>query len=285
VSLSTPVAAPVTVDFATADGTAAAGTDYTAVDGTLTFAPGVTEQVVRVPIQGDDAFEPDETFFVNLSNPVNDVIADGQGQGTIGNDDGEGGALTGTGADEVLDGTNGDDNLWGRSGDDFLSGSGGDDALFGGSGDDNLDGGAGDDTLAAGSGDDALSGGSGDDSLWGGSGNDELSGGSGNDVLRGGSGSDAFVLEAADGDQGSDTLLDFTQGEDKLGFQGFGESLNAFADLDTNANGLLDAGDAHVSIVGANTIIDLGGQTDGASEGNLKVLGVDGLQEDDLGFS
>ena len=132
---------------------------------------------------------------------------------------------------------------------------------------------------------DVLSGGSGDDSLWGGSGNDALSGGSGNDELRGGSGSDAFVFEAADGNQDSDTVLDFAQGEDKLEFRDFGGSLNEFADLDTNANGLLDEEDAQVSIVGSDTVIDLAGQTGDDAAGSLKVLGVDGLQNDDLSFS
>ena len=58
VSLSTPVDAPVTVDFATADGTADAGTDYTAVSGTLTFAPGETVQTITVPITGTFTKEP-----------------------------------------------------------------------------------------------------------------------------------------------------------------------------------------------------------------------------------
>src|SRR5256886_16806290 len=53
----------------------------------VTFAPGVTIQPVTVTVNGDTKFEPNETFFVNLSNPTNATIADGQGQGTILNDD------------------------------------------------------------------------------------------------------------------------------------------------------------------------------------------------------
>jgi len=301
VSLSSPVNAPVTVDFATADGTATAGSDYTAVSGTLTFASGETEQEVRVPITGDGAVEPNESFFVNLSNPVNDVIADGQGEATIIDDDG---ALnrTGTNADEVFDGTDGDDVLQGGNGDDALTGAGGDDALTGGAGDDAIDGGAGDDILAGGSGDDTLDGGTGDDTMGGGSGNDvlqggagddtlvggsgddQLSGGAGNDALIGGSGNDAFVFTAADGDAGQDTIRLFNADEDTLRFEDFGERMDAFSDLDTNANSVLDDDDAHVSVDAGNTVIDLGGQTDGASEGTLTLVGVTGLEADDISF-
>src|SRR5438128_6033450 len=53
----------------------------------VTFAPGTTSQTVTVTVNGDTKFEPDETFFVNLTLPVNATIADGQGVGTIQNDD------------------------------------------------------------------------------------------------------------------------------------------------------------------------------------------------------
>jgi hypothetical protein len=77
----------VTVDFATTDGTAIAGEDYIATSGTLTFAPGETTKIIPVPIIGDYTIEPDETFTVNLSNPVNATINRGLGEGTIWNDD------------------------------------------------------------------------------------------------------------------------------------------------------------------------------------------------------
>ena len=54
---------------------------------TLTFAPGETTQTITVPVNGDVLDEADETFFVNLSSPVNATIADGQGVGTITDDD------------------------------------------------------------------------------------------------------------------------------------------------------------------------------------------------------
>lgn len=77
----------ITVDFATADGTAVAGEDYIATSGTLTFAPDETTKFIPVPIIGDYVIEPTETFTVNLSNPVNATINRGVGVGTIGNDD------------------------------------------------------------------------------------------------------------------------------------------------------------------------------------------------------
>jgi Calx-beta domain len=79
----------VTVQYATADGGATAGSDYQAVGGTLTFAPGETSKTITVPVNGDRLPEPNETFFVNLGNATNATIADGQGVGTIADDDAE----------------------------------------------------------------------------------------------------------------------------------------------------------------------------------------------------
>src|SRR6185503_11046923 len=87
VSLSAPSALPVTVNYATADGTAGAGSDYASTNGLLSFAPGTTNQTITVRVNGDLLNEADETFFVTLSNPTNATIADGQGVGTINNDD------------------------------------------------------------------------------------------------------------------------------------------------------------------------------------------------------
>src|SRR5262249_18031640 len=78
----------VTVDFATADGTAMAGSDYVKASGRLTFPPGTLIQTIAITIIGDTKVEPDETFTVNLTNPVNAVIVKGQGTGVIINDDG-----------------------------------------------------------------------------------------------------------------------------------------------------------------------------------------------------
>src|SRR5262249_38550289 len=88
VSLDQPQTAPVTVDFATADGTATAPGDYVPNTGTVTFAPGETAKTVAVQVKGDTTVERDETLDVNLANATgNATIADGQGIGTIANDD------------------------------------------------------------------------------------------------------------------------------------------------------------------------------------------------------
>jgi large repetitive protein len=78
----------VTVDWATGGGTAPAVSDYVPANGTATFAPGVTTRTVTIQVVGNRVPEPNETFFVNLSNPSpNAYIGDGQGVGTILNDD------------------------------------------------------------------------------------------------------------------------------------------------------------------------------------------------------
>ena len=88
VTLAVPYSNTVTVNFTTADGTAlVSGDDYTATSGTLTFAPGETTKTVTVTVKGDITDEANETFVVNLSNPINATIADGQGQGTITDND------------------------------------------------------------------------------------------------------------------------------------------------------------------------------------------------------
>ena len=81
-------ATPVSVSYATSNGTATAGVDYTAASGTITFAPGVTTQTVHVDIIGDTVVEPNETFTVTLSAPTGATIARATATGTIINDDG-----------------------------------------------------------------------------------------------------------------------------------------------------------------------------------------------------
>ncbi|HWU71038.1 MAG TPA: Calx-beta domain-containing protein, partial [Pseudoxanthomonas sp.] len=87
VTLSGASATAVTVDYATANGTATAGSDYAAGSGTLTFAPGVTTQTISVVINDDATDEPDETYTLGLSNAVAATIADNSGLGTIVDDD------------------------------------------------------------------------------------------------------------------------------------------------------------------------------------------------------
>lgn len=91
ITLSAPSDGTTTVDWTTANGTgpnaATAPSDFKSASGTVTFKSGRTTATVAVVVKGDVTVEPNETFFVNLSNPVGATIADGQGVGTISNDD------------------------------------------------------------------------------------------------------------------------------------------------------------------------------------------------------
>lgn len=88
VTLSEPNNTPVSVDFQTSDGTATAPSDYSATSGSLDFPVGETRRTIAVPVKEDVADESDEeTFKVTLSNVVHANIADGEGIGTIRDDD------------------------------------------------------------------------------------------------------------------------------------------------------------------------------------------------------
>ena len=75
----------VTVDYATSDGTAVAGSDYSAASGTLTFNAGDTSQTVQVTVLTDSEDESQETLTLTLSNPSQATLDDGTGTGTIEN--------------------------------------------------------------------------------------------------------------------------------------------------------------------------------------------------------
>jgi Ca2+-binding RTX toxin-like protein len=212
----------ITVDYATSAGTATAGTDYTTTSGTLSFAPNDMTENISVPVSGDLVDEANETFTVILSNASGGTtLTDGQGIGTITNDDSPVGSCT-------ITGTAGDDIIYGTSGNDVICGLGGADRLFGQAGNDVLDGGPGLDrvdfssatggvTVHIGNGTAVGAGNSGTDTLIsisdavgskfadtmtgdGGSnwffasaGNDTLSGLGGNDRLRGQAGNDTIM--------------------------------------------------------------------------------------------
>lgn len=182
-------------------------------------------------------------------------------------------SLFGNAGDDNLDGGIGDDSLKGQIGDDTAAGGIGNDLLFGGggndaidadigddvvngnSGADNLAGGRGADTLRGQGGPDTLIGGLGNDILLGmagvdrldgGGGNDTLIGGMADDVLTGGDGRDIFVFAAG---QGSDAVIDFADGVDRIalpGVAGFGDLVNADTDLGTRIT--LVAGGAGLTI-------------------------------------
>jgi hypothetical protein len=85
--LSTTSSVPVTVDYATADGTAVAGTDYIAQSGTLTIPAGSLQAVIGVEVIGDTETESDVGFTLNLSSPVNTLVADASGAAVVVDDD------------------------------------------------------------------------------------------------------------------------------------------------------------------------------------------------------
>lgn len=87
VQLSISYDVAVTVDYATAGDSAIAGSDFQAASGTLTIPAGQTAGTITVLVNGDRLPEANETFSVNLSNPLNAGIADGQGVGTIMDDE------------------------------------------------------------------------------------------------------------------------------------------------------------------------------------------------------
>ena len=88
VSLSAAYSLPVTVHYATADGSATAGSDFQAVSGTLTFAPGdPLTQTVTVLVHGDRLGEANEGFPVRLSDPTIAFLGDAFGAGTIVDDE------------------------------------------------------------------------------------------------------------------------------------------------------------------------------------------------------
>jgi len=87
VTLSNATGEEVTVDWATADGDAAAGDDYEADSGTLTFSGELTEQSVRVSIRGDESEEGEESFFVDLQAPDGAILVRPRGEVVILDDD------------------------------------------------------------------------------------------------------------------------------------------------------------------------------------------------------
>lgn len=87
VTLDKSSTGPITVKYGTLDDSAKAGSDYTAVTGTLTFAAGETSKTVTVYVKGDKTKEGDEKFYLTLTSPTNATIAVGKGTGLIKNDD------------------------------------------------------------------------------------------------------------------------------------------------------------------------------------------------------
>ena len=111
VTLSAASMQTVSVQYATADGTAKAGSDYTSASGSLTFAPGELTKTISVAVIGDTTVESNEKFVVKLGTALGATILTGTGTGTIVNDDAAtagGVALTYTQTSSWATGFNGD---------------------------------------------------------------------------------------------------------------------------------------------------------------------------------
>src|SRR5690242_17321346 len=88
VALSGPASQTVSFSYATANGTATAGSDYVATSGAGSFAPGEVEKPVVVLVNGDTVDETQETFFLDISNVQNATVSSSRGTGFIVDDDG-----------------------------------------------------------------------------------------------------------------------------------------------------------------------------------------------------
>ena len=93
VSLSAASMHTTTVDYYTADGTALSGSDYTATSGTLTFLPGEVAKTIQIDVSPDAVVEPDELFFVNLTNAAHGSLTDANAMITVVDDDNAGASL------------------------------------------------------------------------------------------------------------------------------------------------------------------------------------------------
>jgi Ca2+-binding RTX toxin-like protein len=226
VTLSAASALPVSVNYATGDGSAVAGADYLATTGTLTFAPGQTTLNVAVAIVGRANWTNDLSLTLAFSSASNATLASSSATGTIQSADAMPQAglvpdeLDPSQTDLVIQGTSGNDVIlvrptrqpgqvqvvmnravvatesgmarvivYGGAGNDRITA---DPRLnigvifFGGDGNDTLAGGAGNDILVGGNGNNTLAGGGGMNLLIGGSGSNTLKGSKLGDILVGG---------------------------------------------------------------------------------------------------
>jgi Ca2+-binding RTX toxin-like protein len=232
VTLSSDSTKTITVQYATGDNTAIAGSDYTATNGILTFAPGFTSQDIIIPILNDSLNEAQETFNLTLSSPTNAQLGTAAVTTTITDTlvtaasttlatNVENLTLTGTGA---INGT----------------GNNGNNVIIGNSANNTLTGLAGNDTLNGGAGNDNLISGDGNDLLLGGAGNDTLNGGLGVDTLTGGVGNDFFRLDNV---ANRDLIIDFSVPADTIILAN---------SLDSTLTGPINPGIKGLSFVGGN---------------------------------
>ncbi len=305
VSLSGSSTQTITVQYSTANGTALAGSDYTATTGTLTFTPGVTSQTISIPILNDSVNEANETFTLKLTSPTNAIlggtatvtttITDTLSASTTTTLPANVENLTLTGS-SVINGT-------GNAGNNILTGNTANNTLDGGDGNDTLNGGTGVDTLIGGLGNDIYqvdsitdiiteNASAGTDTIQssvtytiaslanienltltgssvingtGNAGNNILTGNTANNTLNGGAGNDTLI-----GGAGKDTLTGGT-GTDKFVFTSLADSLLAGYDVISDYT-IGEQIDAPSSIVSPTTLNASIGNIGGLSAANIGAL-------------
>jgi len=216
------------------------GTDEVA--GSLFFRINDPTATITVPVFQDDVAEGTEVLpFTLLDGELYEVDPTASAVTITIEDDApdDGDVIEGTDANDILIGDESDNTIEALGGNDTVAGDLGNDIIMGGDGedilrgdlnsrspqddvmggDDIIFGGEGNDRIGGKSGNDILSGDAGDDQIWGDDGDDILMGVTGNDILVGdnfsdGSGSDLFVFGNGDG---TDTILDFEVGTDRIG--------------------------------------------------------------------
>jgi hypothetical protein len=235
------LSAPTTISYTISGEAANVGDLAAPLTGKITIPAHAASATLSIATVEDTVFEPNESFTVTASNPVNGTIGTGTASGTIFNDDAAPGrnVITGTACSEVIRGTNGADAITALAGNDCVSGKGGDDCFIAtvSDGCDSYDGGAGKDTVdysaltigitaklfesggvATGlvtggqSGADTLiaieniTGTKAADQIAGNAQANVIEGGGGNDKLAGGAGADTFVFKVG---FGRDVISDF----------------------------------------------------------------------------
>jgi hypothetical protein len=189
--------------------------------------------------------------------------------------------IVGTDNRDILQGTPSGDRIFGLEGDDFIQGLDGNDSIDGGKGSDRILSGSGINTIIDGAGDDILLGGADDDIF--------LAANAGNDLYSGDTGKDIYVYDLNDnGLFDRDRIIDFEQREDQIAFRTLvndPQSLDNFADLDTDNSGVLDELDARIQISNSSTVIDFSdifGRPQGSD--TITLIGVTNLDSDNFLF-